>query len=83
MWDVAPGIAGSDATWPDWWLAAQKKTPKDCCRAFDTMAMLACWMLWKERNARVFKTTLSPKLVGCLRTSERKARSGSRPAIAR
>jgi hypothetical protein len=39
----------------EWWLAARQKAPKNLQRDFDTVAILAHWRLWKERNARTFQ----------------------------
>lgn len=38
----------------DWWLAARNNLPKEQKRGLDTLVILVCWLLWKERNARVF-----------------------------
>jgi hypothetical protein len=36
-------------------LAARQKAPKNLRSDFDTVAILAHWRLWKERNARIFQ----------------------------
>jgi hypothetical protein len=40
-------------TWPDWWLQSRKQIPPQVKRkGFDTLVVMICWLLWKERNAR-------------------------------
>jgi len=38
----------------DWWAHARKLIPKIWRRGFDSLAVLICWLLWKERNDRTF-----------------------------
>ena len=38
----------------DWWGSARKNVHKDQRQCFDTVVILTCWMLWKERNNRTF-----------------------------
>jgi hypothetical protein len=42
----------------DWWLPSRKRLPKDRRKRFDTMFLLDAWLLWLERNARVFGSSL-------------------------
>ena len=37
-----------------WWIAARKRIPKENRRCFDSLVVLTCWLLWKERNDRTF-----------------------------
>jgi hypothetical protein len=39
---------------PDWWLFQRKQIGKGQREGFDSLVVLTCWLLWKERNARVF-----------------------------
>lgn len=41
----------------DWWLRSRKRLGKDERRSFDTIFLLVSWLLWLERNARVFRGT--------------------------
>lgn len=36
-------------------LRRRKRVPKDFRRGFDAMVLLVIWMVWKERNERVFR----------------------------
>lgn len=38
----------------EWWYAARKNIPKDGRSCFDSLVVLICWLLWKERNNRTF-----------------------------
>jgi hypothetical protein len=42
----------------DWWLLSRKRLPKDRRKRFDTMFLLDAWLLWLERNARIFGSSL-------------------------
>jgi hypothetical protein len=44
----------------DWWLPSRKRAPKDRRKSFDTLFMLGSWMLWLDRNARVYGSS-SPR----------------------
>jgi hypothetical protein len=45
----------AQASLPDWWAT---HIPKAGRKYFDTSVALICWLLWKERNARVFLSRL-------------------------
>ena len=38
----------------DWWIAARKRIQKEVRGSFDSLVVLTCWILWKERNNRTF-----------------------------
>ncbi|KAF2906924.1 hypothetical protein DAI22_12g057300 [Oryza sativa Japonica Group] len=38
----------------DWWLTARKSVAKVDRKTFDAGVILVTWLIWKERNARVF-----------------------------
>ena len=38
----------------DWWNTERKSIPKDGRTCFDSLIVLICWLLWKERNDRTF-----------------------------
>jgi hypothetical protein len=38
----------------DWWLPARKRIPKAFRNNFDTMSLLACWLIGLQRNTHVF-----------------------------
>jgi len=41
-------------TLADWWYGARKRISKDDRKCFDSLVVLLCWLLWKERNNRTF-----------------------------
>ncbi|BAD82163.1 cyst nematode resistance protein-like protein [Oryza sativa Japonica Group] len=43
-----------DLSLADWWQLARTRFQTRYSKAFDTFFMLVCWLVWKERNARVF-----------------------------
>lgn len=38
----------------DWWTNGRKGRPREARRCFDTLVILISWLIWKERNRRVF-----------------------------
>jgi hypothetical protein len=46
-----------DTTLEEWWSRSRKLVAKSNRRKFDTLVILMAWMLWKQRNARVFGNT--------------------------
>ena len=38
----------------DWWQGARKQILKEGRKCFDTLVLLICWLIWKERNGRIF-----------------------------
>ncbi|CAM0872787.1 unnamed protein product [Alopecurus aequalis] len=45
----------ADAKLIDWWPDERRRVPKPQRKGFDSLVLLTVWMLWKERNARVFQ----------------------------
>jgi hypothetical protein len=43
-----------DCTLQAWWDSARKLVHRRDRKGFDSLVMLTAWMLWKQRNARVF-----------------------------
>jgi hypothetical protein len=43
-----------DSKLQEWWLFARRQIHPRDKRKFDTLVILTSWMLWKQRNARVF-----------------------------
>jgi hypothetical protein len=43
-----------DSQLEPWWLTARARVRQADRRRFDTMVVLTAWMLWKQRNSRVF-----------------------------
>lgn len=53
---MCPGFLCSlpSADFVDWWLAPQKSVAKVDHKTFNVGVILVTWLIWKERNARVF-----------------------------
>ena len=47
----------------DWWLACSKLAPPNIVDRWRSVALLSWWMLWKERNNRIFNNKASPPAV--------------------
>jgi hypothetical protein len=43
-----------DILFADWWVNNRKRVHKKSRKGFDSFVCLVSWMLWKERDARVF-----------------------------
>ena len=44
-----------NATLSEWWQQTRQALPSTFRRCFDSLVLLTLWMLWKERNRRVFE----------------------------
>lgn len=42
-----------------WWMDARCQVPKEQRKGFDLAVLLVSWMMWKERNSRVFNNVAS------------------------
>ncbi|WVZ91735.1 hypothetical protein U9M48_037868 [Paspalum notatum var. saurae] len=47
-------IPGPMDSMMSWWSSARKRVHKEFRKGFDALVLLSLWMIWKERNARVF-----------------------------
>ncbi|WVZ65092.1 hypothetical protein U9M48_014513 [Paspalum notatum var. saurae] len=48
----------------DWWLQERKRFDKLSRRGFDALVLLVIWVVWKERNDRIFRRRASmPRVV--------------------
>lgn len=59
VWGLVRGRIGflhavPDDDLPTWWCAARKVVTKRERKTFDAGVILVTWLIWKERNARVF-----------------------------
>jgi hypothetical protein len=61
LWWIALSVIGhaeclplNERSFHGWLCDSRKKLTKDHRRGFDTIATLAAWTIWKERNNRVF-----------------------------
>ncbi|KAJ1292926.1 hypothetical protein BS78_01G028100, partial [Paspalum vaginatum] len=43
----------------DWWLLERKRFDKRARRGFDALLLLVVWIVWKERNDRIFRRRAS------------------------
>lgn len=50
-----PQPALAETTAVDQWLGERKLIPKHLRRGFDALFLLVSWMIWKERNSRIFE----------------------------
>ena len=50
-----PIPADEENTLADWWLATRRCFRISYRTDFDSAFMLICWLIWKERNARIFQ----------------------------
>jgi hypothetical protein len=49
-----------------WWTWARRMVPRGSRKGFDSLVMLICWMLWKERNTRTFRNEATDARELCL-----------------
>ena len=49
-----------------WWAWARRRVPRGSRKGFDSLVMLTCWVLWKERNARTFRNEAKDARKLCL-----------------
>jgi hypothetical protein len=47
-------VLHSEAKFPDWWLSACKRLPKELHKGFDSFFILVIWSIWLERNGQLF-----------------------------
>lgn len=47
--------ADEENTLADWWLATRRCFRISYRTDFDSAFMLICWLIWKERNAKIFQ----------------------------
>ena len=52
-------LPSPDLSFIGWWLQARKGFDKRSKRGFDSVVLLTVWMIWKERNNRVFRRKAS------------------------
>jgi hypothetical protein len=58
-----------DSTLEAWWTEVRARVHNKDKRRFDTLFVLSSWMLWKQRNARVFGNI--SKQYNTMQTTER------------
>lgn len=51
---VTTTVANDDIDLFLWWTWARHRVPRGSRKGFDSLVMLTCWVLWKERNAQTF-----------------------------
>uniref|UniRef100_A0A0D9ZTM7 Reverse transcriptase zinc-binding domain-containing protein n=1 Tax=Oryza glumipatula TaxID=40148 RepID=A0A0D9ZTM7_9ORYZ len=51
---VFPLPGQNDCNITDWWIEARRCFRTGYRKIFDSVFMLTCWLIWKERNARIF-----------------------------
>ena len=57
-WDFAvPNVQTEKFT--TWWTDIRKQIPRSNRRGFDSLVVLICWQIWKERNNRTFDRSTS------------------------
>ena len=49
-----------------WWAWARRRVHRGSRKGFDSLLMLTCWVLWKERNARTFRNEAKDARELCL-----------------
>jgi len=42
-----------------WWLRQRRRPHREARPPFDSLTLLVAWSLWKERNARTFRQTMT------------------------
>jgi hypothetical protein len=52
-------VAHGDVDTFHWWSWVRHRAPRASRKGFDSLVMLVCWSLWKERNAKTFKNEAS------------------------
>jgi hypothetical protein len=67
---LADVVAHGDVDLFVWWTWARCRAPRHCRKGFDSLIMLTCWSLWKERNARTFNNEITLALGLCLKILE-------------
>jgi len=53
-----------------WWSHTRKLVPKSTRRGFDTLVVLIAWILWKERNDRIFDRRVRTIQEVCVRIED-------------
>ncbi|KAG2652208.1 hypothetical protein PVAP13_1NG335619, partial [Panicum virgatum] len=55
---LTPSPSASDFV--HWWLQSRKQLRKQMRKPFDSLVILVTWILWKERNQRIFQKVALP-----------------------